>query len=44
MFQCPRKYEFQVDGTAYEDGKELKYDMVIGSDLLWNMGMNIKFR
>ena len=38
------EHEFQVDGTEYKKGREPKYDMVIGSNLLWNMGMVINFQ
>ena len=38
------EHEFQVDGTEYPKGKEPKYDMVIGNELLWNMGMVIDFK
>ena len=38
------EHEFQVDGTEYPKGKEPKYDMVIGNELLWNMGMVINFK
>ena len=32
---------FQVD--EIQDPKKAKYDMIIGSNLLWNMGMDIRF-
>ena len=38
------EYKFQVNGTKYPEGKEPKYDMVIGNELLWNMGMVIDFK
>ena len=38
------KYKFQVNGTKYPKGKEPKYDMVIGNELLWNIGMVIDFK
>ena len=38
------EHKFQVDGTKYPKGKEPKYDMVIGSNLLWKMSMIINFK
>jgi len=35
------KHKFQVDEV--NDPKKSKYDMIIGSDLLWNMGFNISY-
>jgi ABC-type lipoprotein release transport system permease subunit len=32
------EYEFQVDETS--NSKQQHYDMIIGNDLLWNMGIN----
>ena len=34
------EYEFQVDETR---NSQQHYDMIIGNDLLWNMGINILF-
>ena len=36
------EYEFQVDETS--DPNSQLYDVIIGSDLLWNMGVNILFK
>ena len=36
------KYEFQVDETP--DPNSQLYDVIIESDLLWNMGVNILFK
>jgi hypothetical protein len=36
------EYEFQVDETKYSKQKQ-QYDMIIGNDLLWNMGINILY-
>ena len=36
------EYEFQVDETL-NPKKEL-YDVIIGSDLLWNMGVKVLFK
>ena len=36
------EYEFQVDETNYSKNKQ-HYDMIIGNDLLWNMGINISY-
>ena len=36
------EYEFQVDETKYSKQKQ-HYDMIIGNDLLWNMGINILY-
>ena len=36
------EYEFQVDETS--DPKKQLYDVIIGNDLLWNMGVNILFK
>ena len=35
------KQKFQVNSLNYE--KKLSYDMIIGSNLLWNIGMKINF-
>lgn len=35
------EHEFQVD--EHHDHKQTKYDMIIGSDLLWNMGVDISY-
>jgi len=35
------EHEFEVDET--HSPKSMKYDMIIGSDLMWNMGMDILF-
>ena len=35
------EHEFQVD--EHHDHKKAKYDMIIGSDLLWNMGVDISY-
>ena len=36
------EFEFQVDSVG--KSKTSSYDMIIGTDLLWNMGINIRFR
>ena len=36
------EYEFQVDETSNPDNQ--LYDVIIGNDLLWNMGVNILFK
>ena len=36
------RYEFQVDKTL-DPNKQL-YDLIIGNDLLWDMGVNILFK
>ena len=36
------EYEFQVDETS--DPKKQLYDVIIGNDLLYNMGVNILFK
>ena len=33
------EYEFQVDKTS--DPEKQLYEVIIGNDLLWNMGINI---
>jgi cytidylate kinase len=35
------EYEFQIDETS--NSKQQNYDMIIGNDLLWNMGINILY-
>lgn len=35
------EHQFQVD--EIQDPKKSKYDMIIGSNLLWNMGMDIRY-
>ena len=35
------EHEFQVD--EIHKSKRSKYDMIIGSDLLWNMGVDISY-
>ena len=36
------KYEFQVDETS--DPEKQLYDVIIGDNLLYNMGINIMFK
>ena len=36
------EYNFQVDETS--DPDKQAYDVIIGNDLLWNLGINILFR
>ena len=36
------EYNFQVDETS--DPNKQAYDVIIGNDLLWNLGINILFR
>ena len=36
------KYEFQVDETS--DPNNQLYDVIIGNNLLWNIGVNITFK
>lgn len=36
------EYKFQVDETS--NPRKAQYDVIIGNDLLWNMGINILFK